>query len=173
MNTVNRIYIIFVFFVMLWCGGLFAAPLLKHFGFTTSSDELYSFFSHVCHQDHARSFHLGNEHFAVCIRCTAIYFSFLAGLFLIPLFRRLEQVSVPSPKLLLLILLPMVIDVVFHDSGIHASTTVSRMITGMLLGGALPWWVLPLSIEAWSQLISRKKIHSQESGVYSYVRKTQ
>lgn len=173
MSMSTRIYIIFVLFVMLWCAGILAAPLLSHFGITAGAGELYSFFSRVCHQDGVRSFHFGGEKTAVCIRCSAIYFSFLAGLLLMPMLIRLERTQAPNAAFLILIFLPMVIDVALNDSGIYTSTTATRMITGVLVGGTLPWWVVPLMIEAWSQLLSRKKNHPHNSGVHTYVRKTQ
>jgi uncharacterized membrane protein len=41
------------------------------------------FFSIICHQIPARSWHLAGEPLGVCIRCTAISFGFLTGLILI------------------------------------------------------------------------------------------
>jgi len=43
---------------------------------------IYEFFSRICHQDPARSWHVWGKPFAVCIRCTSIYFGFTASLWL-------------------------------------------------------------------------------------------
>jgi uncharacterized membrane protein len=59
----------------LWCLSIIAAP-----AFDLSS--VYVFFSRICHQDPLRSWHLGQEPFAVCVRCASIYFAFTASLWL-------------------------------------------------------------------------------------------
>lgn len=57
----------------LWCLAIFAAALLH-------SAALYLFFSRICHQLPDRSWHIHGAQLALCIRCTAISFGFLAGL---------------------------------------------------------------------------------------------
>src|SRR5262245_22166591 len=52
-----------------WCSTIIAAPLL-------GSSWIYAFFSAICHQDPARSWHLNGEPLPVCMRCTSIYLSF-------------------------------------------------------------------------------------------------
>jgi len=59
----------------LWCLSIVAAPA---FGLSW----LHDLFSGICHQDPSRSWHLFGEPFAVCIRCTSIYFAFTASLWL-------------------------------------------------------------------------------------------
>ena len=56
-----------------WCLAIVAAPLF-HWGL------VYAFFSTICHQLPARSWHLYGEPLGLCIRCTSISFGFLAGL---------------------------------------------------------------------------------------------
>lgn len=56
-----------------WCGAILLAPI-------AGLDSIYAFFSTICHQMTERSWHLGGEPLAVCIRCTAIYFGALAAL---------------------------------------------------------------------------------------------
>ena len=60
-----------------WCGLIVAAPTF-HLG------PIYLFFSSICHQLPERSWHIGGEPLAVCIRCTSIYFGFLLGLVVLP-----------------------------------------------------------------------------------------
>jgi uncharacterized membrane protein len=43
---------------------------------------IYDVFSHICHQDSARSWHLAAAPFAVCIRCASIYFAFTVSLWI-------------------------------------------------------------------------------------------
>src|SRR6266404_8326372 len=58
-----------------WCLCIIAAPLLGLSG-------VYEFFSRICHQDPARSWHIFGESLPVCIRCASIYFAFTASLWL-------------------------------------------------------------------------------------------
>ncbi len=168
-----RIYIIITVLVAFWCAGILAAPMLKHGGLHGSADIVYSFFSRICHQNDARSFHVEGEKSGVCIRCSAIYFGFLAGLLLMPLSGALRRKHIPKPVLMIAVIIPMLIDVMLNDTGLHASTTITRVVTGLLFGGVMPWCIVPLLIEACSQLIYRKKIQSLDSGAYTYDRKTQ
>jgi uncharacterized membrane protein len=59
----------------LWCLMILAGPV---FG----NHWVYEFFSRICHQDPARSWHLSGTQLPVCIRCTSIYFAFTASLWL-------------------------------------------------------------------------------------------
>jgi uncharacterized membrane protein len=168
-----KIYIIFIVLVAFWCAGILAAPVLRHAGLHDSADMTYSIFSRICHQNDASSFHVEGEKFGVCIRCSAIYFGFLAGLLFMPLSGALKRIRNPEPMLIIAVMIPMFIDAVLNDTGLHASTTMTRVATGLLFGGVMPWCIVPLLIEACSQLINKKKIHSSDSGVCTYVRKTQ
>jgi uncharacterized membrane protein len=172
MNTHTRIYIIFVFFVTLWCVGIIAAPALKHTGNDQTAGVLYSFFSRICHQIDARSFHIDGEKFGVCIRCSAIYFGFLVGLLLAPIFGLFRRIHIPKQILLLITIVPMLIDVVLNDTNLLISTTMTRIITGALFGSVTSWYVIALFIESCLQIIQQKKNHSQDSGAYAYVRET-
>jgi len=175
MNTSlnTKIYILITFLVALWCAGIFAAPVLQHAGFTGIANCAYSFFSRICHQNDTRSFHVEGEKFGVCIRCSAIYFGFLAGLLLLPLSGALKRIRVPNRMLMIAFMIPMLVDVAFNDTGLHISTTMTRAATGILFGGVMPWYIVPLLIEACLQLVHKKKFQSLYSGVCEYVRKTQ
>ena len=173
MNISIIIYIIITVLVAFWCAGILAAPVLKHGGLHRSADIVYSVFSRICHQNDARSFHVEGEKSGVCIRCSAIYFGFLAGLLLMPLSGALRRNRIPKPMLMIAIIIPMFIDVMLSATGLHASTTITRVATGLLFGSVMPWCIVPLIIEACSQLIYKKKIQSLDSGVYTYDRKTQ
>jgi hypothetical protein len=60
----------------LWCLAIVAAPIFQ-------LTPIYAVFSAICHQLPARSWHIHGEALAVCIRCAAIYFGFLAGLLIL------------------------------------------------------------------------------------------
>ena len=71
----NKTYAALLAGSTLWCLSIVAAPM---FGLSW----VYEFFSRICHQDPARSWHLAGEPFAVCIRCASIYFAFTASLWI-------------------------------------------------------------------------------------------
>jgi uncharacterized membrane protein len=167
------IYSIFTLLVALWCAGILAAPMLQHAGFHGGANIAYSVFSRICHQNDVHSFHVEGEKFGVCIRCSAIYFGFLVGLLIMPFSGALKRIHIPKPMFLISVMLPMLIDVVLNDTGLHTSTTMTRLATGVLFGGVMPWCIVPLLIDACLQLIQKKKNHSLYSGVRAYVRKTQ
>jgi uncharacterized membrane protein len=167
-----RLYSFLIVLVGLWCIGILAAPLLKHAGWVQNADILYSFFARVCHQDYARSFHVYGEKIGVCIRCSSIYFGFFLGLITLPLLLVLKRRKSPAIGFFLFAVLPMIVDVFLNVTGIHPSTSMTRMITGALFGVSMPWFIVPMFIEACLQLNSRRKIHSLETGVIFHVRKT-
>lgn len=119
----------------LWCFFIFLTPVFAHAGgvFSRFSELLYLFYSPVCHQLDAHSFHFLGGKFAVCIRCTAIYCSFFAG--------SLLSSVLPAPKnirlFLMVIILPMLADVGLNMLEIVPSSTESRIITGTILGFGL------------------------------------
>jgi uncharacterized membrane protein len=170
MRATKTIYTVLVVLTGIWCAGILAAPYFLHSSATGEARELYAFFSRVCHQQDARSFHLCGEKFGVCIRCTALYFSFFAGLLLYPVVRSLRHLSLPSHKFLLAIAAPMVLDVCLNLAGLVHSTTLSRVITGTVFGFFAPWFILPPLVEAVHQLKSKKKI--SRTGEVEYVGKT-
>jgi hypothetical protein len=69
----NKAYAALLAGSIVWCLAIIVAPL-------TGWSAAYSFFSIICHQDPARSWHLHGEALPVCIRCASIYFGFLASL---------------------------------------------------------------------------------------------
>jgi len=173
MKSHVRLYRFFTVLISLWCIGIFAAPLLKHAGWTQGADMLYSFFSHVCHQDDARSFHIEGEKIGVCIRCSAIYFGFLSGLIAMPLLRILNRKNFPATGFFLVAVIPMIVDVVFSITGIHTSTPITRVITGAFFGISMVWIIVPIFIEACIQIFTRNNNLSSDPGAVQYVRKTQ
>ncbi len=173
MKSYVRIYSLFTILILLWCIGILAVPLLKHAGWTQTADVLYSFFSRVCHQDDARSFHIEGEKVGVCIRCSGIYFGFLLGLIALPFSHLLRQKNFPPMGFFIFAVVPMAIDVILNTAGIHACTPMTRTITGALFGMSMAWFIFPIFVEACSQLFSRNNNHSLDSGAVQYVRKTQ
>lgn len=154
MITPRRIYAAFLACVGLWCLAIVGAPALHTLGSAgrSAADFLYLAFSHICHQLDARSLHVCGAKLGVCVRCTAIYFSFFAGLILYPFVFDLDSKKFPDTTWLLLGLGPMVIDAVLNDLGIHQSNELSRIVTGSLAGFVLALVTIPLFVEAFTQL---------------------
>ncbi len=159
--TPARLYLTIIILAFVWCAAIIAAPILEKGGHSESAGLIYSFFSRICHQNDHSSFHYEGEKFGVCIRCSAIYFGFFAGLLVIPLFGGFSRKIVPNGKLLIVILLPMLIDVMLNMTGIHYSNPATRIVTGFISGLALPWWILPEFIDALMNLIKRNKTQHQ------------
>jgi uncharacterized membrane protein len=143
----------------LWCGALVLPPLLLASGWYVSAGALYQFFQPICHQLPDRSFSIAGYPLAVCIRCSAIYFGFLAGSLVFPLIvswgERLGQYRI----ILCAVTLPMVLDVALDISGLHGSTDASRLYTGALFGVILPFFILPVARDAVQELVSPSKTH--------------
>jgi uncharacterized membrane protein len=145
-----------IFFVSVWLGAIIAAPAAKANDLTALSASVYSFYSYLCHQNPARSFHLLGEPFAVCSRCFGVYFGILAGLIAYPVFRRIDQVE-PLPRIwLILSTFPIAIDWALSFFGLWENNHASRFITGAILGAACAFYAVPAFIEI-SNWLSRKK----------------
>jgi uncharacterized membrane protein len=65
-----------LFATTIWCLAIVAAPLFH-------LTPIYLLFSAICHQLPSRSWHIHGEPLAACIRCTCIYYGFLAGLLIL------------------------------------------------------------------------------------------
>jgi uncharacterized membrane protein len=161
MNLSKRIYTIFLVSVGLWCVAIVAAPVLHGYGGSVGrsiGDALYFGFAKICHQIDGRSLHVFGEKFGVCVRCTSIYFSFLAGLLFYLFVRALETNNVTDKRWLIVGILPMVIDAFLNDFGIHQSGDALRAVTGSIAGFVLALYILPLFIEALTQLTFHRNL---------------
>jgi uncharacterized membrane protein len=164
----TRTYLVFLLLVALWCGGIVLAPSLS----TTLpgvSTFLYSFYSPICHQIDARSFHLFGEKLSVCSRCSSIYFGFLLSVALYPFFRDIRVPAFPKRHWIALAVLPMLIDVLMNFAGVHESALLTRAVTGLAFGLILPFYLIPPLLEGIAQLRDQ---HIARGGFF-YARKTQ
>jgi uncharacterized membrane protein len=124
-----------------WCAALFAAPVFN-------LSPVYEFFSAICHQQSARSWHIHGEPLAVCIRCASIYIGFLAGLlaFVKPNPRAFTRAAMATAAQWLLAV--SVIDLVSL-----------RVLTGVLLGA----YAAPIVRTGVEQLFARRVRTANES----------
>jgi len=153
-------YLFFISLSFVWCAGIFAAPLLQNAGMHAAAGVLYEAFGRVCHQRAGRSFFCAGQQLGVCIRCTSVYLSFFASAVLFPFlvrrkWRRMERPPasilemIPSQTIALICFLPMLFDVGLSIAGISVSTTITRVVSGTMLGLILPWYVIPVFLDAW------------------------
>jgi len=168
----KKIYSFVLLSTALWCLAIIMAPLLKSHGGDVgnhAADVLYFGFSRICHQFDSRSIHLFGAKLGVCVRCSSIYLSFLAGLLIVPQVRRGGPRSIPGSLWLLAGIAPMALDALLNDLGILLSTDVSRIITGSLAGVVLSFFILPLLTEAITQIF----VHRNLPGDTRYAGKTE
>ncbi len=148
MNPTSRSYILLLAGASLWCF-LLVVPVLQAIRIPVigpASGIINTCFASVCHQYDARSFHLFGFAFAVCSRCTCVYFGFLAGVLLWRWYR-----SSAHRRALLwwcIAAAPMIIDVLADTAGIRGSDFVTRSVTGAWFGGIAAQIVTPIFIEA-------------------------
>jgi uncharacterized membrane protein len=138
----------------LWCALIILAPLCAATpGLPRESAVLmYQFFHRICHQIEGRSFHLLGEPLGVCIRCSAIYFSFLAGVALYPLVHSIREVRLPSRVVIVGLLTPVILDVLAGTAGLHQPDTVTRLVTGATTGLLFAFIIVPTAIQGVREL---------------------
>nr|MBA3804666.1 DUF2085 domain-containing protein [Acidobacteriota bacterium] len=124
-------------------GLIIAAPLLLASGHTSFALAIYEIFSRLCHQLPERSFHIEGEKFAVCSRCTGIYFGFALSVLLYPLARSLKRIDTPRISWLLLATLPITVDWALGVTGLWDNTHLSRFLTGALFSAVASVYVVP------------------------------
>ncbi len=149
-------YAAILFAVVIWCAGIILAPLCSAAGggAALAGHALYEFYHPICHQIPDRSLFLAGQPLGVCVRCSSIYFAFLAGTLLFPLFKSLERPVRPSRRVLFLAALPMLIDATWVGSWLYQVTFLTRALSGAVFGLALPFVLLPAALEAFRELFS-------------------
>lgn len=153
-NISKKVYYIILIFSFLWLLLIFLAPVLENMGgvFTDISSFLYMFFSPVCHQDDARSFHIFSEKVAVCSRCLWIYSGFTAGTVLYPLKYKLTNENSPSVIFIIAASALIALDVFLDGQEIIKNSFISRSVTGFIIGLTLPFYLIPGSVRFFSEV---------------------
>ncbi len=132
-------------------------PILLHFGI--NADLLYRFFQPVCHQMDTRSFHIFGYKLAVCSRCASIYYGLTIGIASYPLFKSLDNVSMPSLVYLLFPIFILAADFSINWISIGQNTFVSRSVTGGFLGFSTAFFFVPV----WISLLKEFKNDPRDS----------
>ena len=143
-------------------GLIVAAPLLLASGHISFALAIYEIFSYLCHQLPERSFHIEGQKFAVCSRCTGIYFGFALSVLLYPLARSLKRVDTPHIIWLLLATTPITVDWLLGVTGLWANTHPSRFLTGALFSAAAAVYVVPGLIDLGQSIRRRFDARSRE-----------
>lgn len=141
----KKVYILILFLVSFWCLFILLTPLFIYSGgiFSEIGSFIYLFYSPTCHQEEIRSFSIFGEKFAVCSRCTTIYFSFLLGTLVYPFTRKITNTKLPSIWFLISACIVMVLDVGMDLMGVLKNTYVTRSISGAVLGFVLSFYLIP------------------------------
>ncbi|HEX5887088.1 MAG TPA: DUF2085 domain-containing protein [Pyrinomonadaceae bacterium] len=119
------------------------APLAAASGHGAIAATIYRAFATICHQLPERSYFIDGHKLAVCSRCTGIYAGFFFTLLAYPVIRSLRITSTPHRKWLFLAVLPLAIDFSLTFFDIWENTHTSRLVTGLLLGSAAVFFVMP------------------------------
>src|SRR5215510_13305809 len=132
---------------------ILVAPLAAAGGHNGVAFVIYRAFGTLCHQIPERSYFIDGHKFAVCSRCTGIYFGFAFTLLVYPLVRSLRSTATPPRSLLILAALPLAVDFSLTFFGFWENTHTSRLLTGALLGSVAVFYVMPgivdLSLRSW------------------------
>lgn len=162
-NTAKKVYYCIFAFSLIWLMLIISAPLLKttNATFEKISDFIYMFFSNVCHQHDSRSLHLFDNKLGVCSRCLWIYSGFFFGTLIYSFKYKLSNTNPPSIMILIISAVAMVIDVLLDSLGILENTTYSRFVTGIFLGLALPFFIIPGFVKFFDEINSflRSKVN--------------
>jgi uncharacterized membrane protein len=138
---------------LLFVSMIVTAPLAAAAHHDSLAGTLYHSFGLLCHQLPERSFFIAGQKFAVCSRCTGLYFGFAATLLFYPLLKSLRRVDLPSRKWLIATSIPLLIDFSLTFFGILENTHATRFLTGLLLGSVVVFYVMPgiveLSLRRW------------------------
>ena len=124
--------------------------------FVSSTDGSYSF-GDCLPSDHlqytrANEVEVGGEtgyKLPVCARDVAIYLAMLAGALALPFVRRIESEDWPDKWLLVAVCIPIAIDGGTQLIGLRESSNSLRMITGAIVGIALPFYIVPMLNSLW------------------------
>ncbi len=139
--------------------------------FVSSADGSYSFGD--CLQSDVLSYTRENEveqngrlgyKLPVCARDVAIYLAMLLGALVLPFVRRVESDVWPNKWLLVVACVPIAIDGFTQLFGLRESSNLLREVTGVIVGFALPFYIVPMLNSLWEiveEKLAKKKTKKQ------------
>ncbi|MCC7570395.1 DUF2085 domain-containing protein [Candidatus Micrarchaeota archaeon] len=91
--------------------------------------------------------------FPVCSRCLAIYVGMVLGV----AFYLIQKDKTKFPNILIFVILiaPLALDGTLQLIGLHQSNNLLRIITGLIAGGAVPVYLLPMLSKISSVFLSK------------------
>jgi len=100
---------------------------------------VFNMAGYFCHQMPERSFSIGEAQFPLCIRCTALLVGGFSSLVYL-----LARLPLPSIRLCILMVLPLMVDLGLTVLGFTQSSNIQRAATALLFGffftiGSLKW----------------------------------
>jgi len=132
-----------LFVAFITVGLIVGAPLAAGNNSPRFAFVVYRAFGTFCHQLPERSFFVAGHQFAVCARCTGLYFGFALLTLLYPFFKPIRSIELPNVKWLFLSGVPMLVDFSLTFFGLWENTHTSRLATGLLLGSVTVFYVMP------------------------------
>jgi uncharacterized membrane protein len=147
------IYTIILVAAILWCAGIIVAPVWSDCSDLRGdiSGFLYTFYGKSCHQLEQRSMAISGYKFGVCSRCTFIYFAFLASTIFYPFTRKLSNTNMPPVWVLLAGAGLVALDAGLDLFDVVKNTFITREVTGAVLGGILPFFIIPGTIRIFDE----------------------
>jgi uncharacterized membrane protein len=136
-----RRHFLLLSFAGTWCAAIVGFPWLVRSGWIEPAFWIALFFSKICHQIPARSFHWAGVALPVCARCTTIYVAGLAGALQYPGLKYLGNTRAAMPRILTVALFLLALDVGAAAIGLRAGSLLSRTVTGGLFGWACGLYV--------------------------------
>jgi uncharacterized membrane protein len=138
------------FFMGLYAGLPFLAPILMASGYSGPANLIYSAYRFACHQLPSRSYFIFGQQVAYCHRDTAIYTTLFVAILLFALVRHRIK---PLPwQGYVAFITPMAIDGITQLFGLRTSNWQLRTITGALFGLGSAWLALPYLEEAFQDI---------------------
>ena len=138
-----------------------AAPVAAANDLPKLASTIYKPFSYLCHQIPERSFHIGQNKFAVCSRCTGLYAGFALATLALPLVRPVKKTHTPRIIWLLLSVVPLVIDFALTYFGVWENNHFTRVVTAVLFGAVSAAFIVPGLIELSSNVANRLRHSSR------------
>lgn len=138
-------------------------PYTASKGYTVSSNFLYYFFSHFCHQRPERSFYFCGEQMPVCARDVSLYVAAFISSIAYPKIRHLCSPGLPPTWVLFVFLLPLAFDGTTQLFGLRESTNFLRFLTGFWAGLVVPFYFIPLMMASPSIDVEESQSSNGES----------
>ena len=114
----------------------------------TATEEIFLFFGRsICHQLPERSFMVDGRYLPFCARDTGIYIGIFSSLVFLYFSKKYRATMIPNIKVslcLLMMLMPLAVDGLGSYLHFYETNNVNRMVTGILFGTALPFFLIPL-----------------------------